>query len=282
MVSSIGSGSSLAMGRPDPRDLFNKIDADGSGGISQSELQVFSEDMEKKAGKSLEVGDSSFSTYDSNGDGILSTAELDSLLESNRPAQPEGSGQGMGPPPPPPEQASEAYSANSGNELSSLISGLHGLLEKLTLLSESDGSESSESAEVSAAGGKDAGGFFSRVDTDGNGGVSPSELQALADDMKNRVGIGIDTADEAFASYDSDGDGALGEEELKTVMDANRPEPPGGMRAQGPFPPSVDRSASSASGSLGEQITALKSLLDRLSRSDGSSAGEGSVLSVTS
>lgn len=277
MVGSIGSGGSIGMGRPDPRDLFKKVDTDSSGGISPSELKTFSEDMEKKTGNSLDVGDSAFTTSDADSDGTLSTAELDSLLESSRPEPPAGGGQGMGPPPPPAGEASAAYVANSGDELSTLISGLQSLLEKLSSLS---GSESGNAA-VSGTGEKGQGSFFAKVDSDESGGVSQSELQTLADDMASKFGITLDTGDDAFASYDTDGDGSLGEKELKAVMDANRPEPPGGMQAQGPPPPPPDQSASSSSLSLDEQISALKTLLESLSKSDGSSSGESSVFSVT-
>lgn len=98
MVSSIGGGGSGGM----VLNLFKKFDNDSSGGISPSELKTFSEDMEKKTGNTLDVGDSAFTTYDADSDETLSTAELDSLLESNKPEPPAGGGQGMGPPPPPP------------------------------------------------------------------------------------------------------------------------------------------------------------------------------------
>lgn len=139
----------------------------------------------------------------------------------------------------------------------------------------------SESASVSETGEKGQGLFFTKVDSDESGGVSQSELQTLADDMASKFGITLDTGDEAFASYDTDGDGSLGEKELKTVMDTNRPEPPGGMQAQGPPPPPPDQTVSSSLPSLDDQISALKTLLDRLSKSDGSTSGESSVISVT-
>ncbi len=138
MVSSIGSGSSIGMFRPDPKELFNKVDTDGSGGISQVELKEFSDSMEKKTGMTLDVSDTSFAEYDADSDGTLSTTELDSLMESNRPTSQEDGMRGMGPPP-----SSDMSASSSTDSLDELISALKTLLESLSKSVGSFGEETS-------------------------------------------------------------------------------------------------------------------------------------------
>jgi Ca2+-binding EF-hand superfamily protein len=285
MVNSIGGSSAGNIYRPDPQEIFKKIDTDNSGGISQAELKAFSEDMQKKTGQTLDSGDTAFTTYDTDGSGTLSTEELNSLLESNNPGPPAGAGQGMAPPPPPPpDQATAAYSANSGQDtLSSLISSLQDLLDKLSSDGDSDDSSSTDSVGTSTSPRPDPLDFFNKVDSDGSGEISQAELKTLAEDMKNTTGGSIDTGDEAFKMYDTNGDGSLSQDELKTVMDNSRSGPPHGpgigMRPQ---LSSTEQTDSSASDSLQSQISMLRDLLNRLSEIDKTnSSGSDSLLNIT-
>jgi Ca2+-binding EF-hand superfamily protein len=98
MISGIGSYNSYMncmqteRARPDPADMFNKVDSDGSGGISQSELETLVENISDKTGNSIDTTDA-LSTYDTDGDGELSMDELKSFMDAS----------GMAPPPPPPK-----------------------------------------------------------------------------------------------------------------------------------------------------------------------------------
>ena len=99
MVNGIGSYNNCmsymqtqtARSRPDPAEMFNKVDSDGSGGISQSELGTFAQNISSKTGNSIDTADA-VSTYDADGDGELSGEELKSFMDAS----------GVRPPPPPP------------------------------------------------------------------------------------------------------------------------------------------------------------------------------------
>lgn len=289
MVSGIsGSGGMSGMFRPDPQDLFGKIDTDGSGGVSQAELQAFSEDMQEKTGNTLDASETTFTGYDSDGNGILSTEELDTLLQSGN----GGAGaqsQGMGPPLPPPDQAASAYNSNLDHDtLSSLISGLQGILDKLTSGNETTGSKSAAASGGTVSNLPDPQDFFDNVDSDGSGGISQSELESMAEKMANMGGSVIDTSDEAFTSYDSDGSGSLSADELKVVMDSSASGRTAGTEGQGPPPPppssqqdTASSGTDSSDGSTDEQIALLKNLLDYLNKAKDSSGGTESILSVT-
>jgi Ca2+-binding EF-hand superfamily protein len=119
-------------------DLFTALDDDGSGGISQPELDAWAKKMSSDTGKTIDTS-KAISTYDSNGDGVLSSAELNSFLKSSGIKPPEN---GTMPPPPP----SQAGAAENGS--------------------------ASKSADA----------IISRYDTNGDGVLSSSELQACLDD----------------------------------------------------------------------------------------------------
>jgi len=73
----------------DHPDLFKAIDTDGSGGISQSELDAWAKDMSSATGKTIDTS-KAISTYDKDGDGVLSSTELKSFLDSTGIKAPEG------------------------------------------------------------------------------------------------------------------------------------------------------------------------------------------------
>lgn len=76
------------------------------------------------------------------------------------------------------------------------------------------------------------------MDSDGDGSVSKTELQALLEAMSGGTAsqMGV-SSDEVFSQLDADGDGSLSEAEF----DAGRPSGPGdaagGMQAMGGMPP---------------------------------------------
>ena len=170
---------------PSPERLLSKIDTDGSGGVSDTELQGLLDNVAKKTGVSSQTSAADLVTqYDANGDGSLNADELGKTLQS------------VLPPPP----STMAFAQSRGGE----------------------GSSSATSATGQA--GDD---LFGKVDSDGDGAVSKTELQALLEAMSggtaNQTGV---SGDDVFSQLDTDGDGNLTQAEF----DADRPSGPGASR----------------------------------------------------
>jgi Ca2+-binding EF-hand superfamily protein len=148
--------------------MFERADADGSGGIDAGELQGLMDQIASKTGQTAASGDAAttFSKLDTNGDGSLGQAELDSGLKNLLP--------------PPPDTMSFARSrGSSGNEGASRQDTR--LLQQI----DSDGNGSIDKSELAAvfkqAGdGIDVDAAFSLLDADGSGGISLDELAAPA------------------------------------------------------------------------------------------------------
>jgi Ca2+-binding EF-hand superfamily protein len=93
MMSGI-SGMSGMMGgmRPDPQQMFNRTDKDGSGGIDSSELSTMADKIAEDTGIEIDA-ESLMAEYDGDGDGVLNQDEANAAMESLRDK--------LGPPPPP-------------------------------------------------------------------------------------------------------------------------------------------------------------------------------------
>ena len=178
---------------PSPERLLSKIDTDGSGGVSDTELQGLLDDVAKKTGVSSQTSAADLvQQYDANGDGSLNADELGKTLQSVLP--------------PPPSTMAFAQSRSGDSS--------------------------------SAATGQAGDDLFGKVDSDGDGAVSKTELQALLEAMSggtaSQTGV---SSDDAFSQLDTDGDGSLTQAEF----DAGRPSGPGagtgGMQAMGGMPP---------------------------------------------
>ena len=89
MNSNMSMMNSQSMRQPHGAQAFNRIDSDGDGGINKTELEVFSEKISEKTGKSLDI-EEAFSSFDTDGDSTLNSDELKSFIASSglRPAQP--------------------------------------------------------------------------------------------------------------------------------------------------------------------------------------------------
>lgn len=98
MVSAVGGSSGFSLAslqqtqRPSPQERFASADADSSSGLSVEEYANFAPDF-------VEDIESSFTQIDSDGDGSLTEAELQSFAESE--GLQGGPPPGGGPPPPP-------------------------------------------------------------------------------------------------------------------------------------------------------------------------------------
>lgn len=74
---------------PSPERLLSKIDADGSGGVSDTELQGLLDDVAKKTGVSSQTSAADLvKQYDANGDGSLNADELGQTMQSVLPPPP--------------------------------------------------------------------------------------------------------------------------------------------------------------------------------------------------
>lgn len=174
---------------PSPERLLSKLDADGSGGVNDTELQGLLDDVAKKTGVSSQTSAADLvKQYDSDGDGSLNADELGKTMQSVLPAPP----------------STMAFAQSRGNS--------------------------------DAATGQAGDDLFGKVDSDGDGSVSQTELQALLEAMSDgtasKTGV---SSDDVFSQLDADGDGKLSEAEF----DAGRPsaEAGGGMQAMGGMPP---------------------------------------------
>lgn len=176
-------------------ELFSKLDSDGSGGLSSTELQSFVDAMSRDTRGALlatqeasgssaaaTTGADMLSAMDADGDGSVSESELDTHMKANGP---------QGGPPPPPGEA--------------------------------------------AAGTDAASDLFGAIDADGSGSVSEGELSDFLAAMKSDGTTSSDEtastseASETFDAIDTDQDGSISQAELAAYMKtqaASAPPPP--------------------------------------------------------
>jgi len=123
--------------------MFAKADSDGSGGVDKTELNSLFNDIAQKTGSTASSTDTDklFAKMDGNGDGTLSSDELASGMQSLMP-----------PPPPPPSTMDFAQSRSSTDTAST-------------------GTTSTDTGDD----------LFSKIDSDADGKISKSELQAFVD-----------------------------------------------------------------------------------------------------
>ena len=81
--------SSSIRSRPDPAEKFKELDTDGNGGLDKTELSALGKELAKMTGKTLDV-DASITTYDANGDGLLSRQEMDTMMRETMGPPPDG------------------------------------------------------------------------------------------------------------------------------------------------------------------------------------------------
>lgn len=116
--------------------MFSKVDADGSGGVDQAELQTLFSKIAEKTGTTAADAQTAFGQMDSDGNGSLSADELDTGMKSLMPPpsstlqfaqQRMGDGPPPGGPPPegpppegsPPGSATDAASSSAASSSSS-------------------------------------------------------------------------------------------------------------------------------------------------------------------
>ena len=145
-------------------DLFSKVDTDGNGSVSKSEMSDFVSKMGKNSDTSS--SDDQFSKLDSDGDGSLSQAEFEAGRPQGAPGQTQGTGrpqgaggpQGAGPMGPPPgaggagksDSASTSYDPLDTNQ-DGTVSEMERLAGALKDLAQSASDKSTTSGDESQA-----------------------------------------------------------------------------------------------------------------------------------
>jgi Ca2+-binding EF-hand superfamily protein len=123
--------------------------------------------------------------------------------------------------------------------------------------------------------------MFNKVDTDASGTVDQTELTSFAEGFNEKTGIEINT-EKALSTNDTDGDGGLSQEEMEAMMGAYMPSPPimpatgrksdgNGMNPASRPPPDKqemwDNIDTDASGTIDE--TELTSFVEQLAQDTG-------------
>lgn len=126
------SGMNAMMGgmRPDPQQMFNRMDKDGSSSIDRDELSAMAEKMAEKTGTEIDV-DSLMEAYDGDGDGVLNEAETQAAMESlkDQMGPPPAGGPGAGGGPPPQAETSGVYGQDGADAQSTIAQLLDALSE---------------------------------------------------------------------------------------------------------------------------------------------------------
>lgn len=119
-------------------DLFSKVDTDGDGSVSQSEMSDFVAKMGKNSDTSS--SEDKFSKLDTDGNGSLSQAEFEAGRPQGSPSQAQGAGgpQGAGPMGPPPgaggAEKSDSASSTSGTSYDPLDTNQDGVVSEMERL----------------------------------------------------------------------------------------------------------------------------------------------------
>ncbi|MGD0820218.1 MAG: EF-hand domain-containing protein [Desulfomonilia bacterium] len=267
--------------------LFEALDTDGSGGISQSELDTWAKKMSSVTGTTIDTTNA-VSTYGT--DGVLSADELNSFMESTMQ-------QGMGFAGIPP--ASQDSSDSSGStDLFNAITGGSSQMTQAQL--------DTWATDMSKATGQtiDTTNAISTYDTNGDGTLSASEFQSFlnasgiqpptsqdssnssastdlfnaitggssqmtqaqldtwASDMSQATGQTIDTTN-AISTYDTNGDGTLSSSEFQSFLDANGISAPQNFGMAPPPPPPPSSGSSETSSSTTSSTSSADSIISK-------------------
>ena len=164
-------------------DLFGKVDADSSGGLSETELQSLMDKM-GTAGGAEEAPSASdrLAALDTDGNGELSESEFEAGRPQGGPQGMAGGPQGMeGPQGMPPPRSGGVSSAGSSTNIDPMDTNEDGVV------SAQERAAAAAQAEESALQS-----LFETVDTDGNGQINKAEvsdfIQQLADQYTEMAG----------------------------------------------------------------------------------------------
>ncbi|WP_028311070.1 EF-hand domain-containing protein [Derxia gummosa] len=172
------------------QEMFNKLDGDGDGAISKTEMQSALDSLTSASGSTSSTSvDDIFKRADSDGDGSLSSDELSSDMDSQRQqamssvnfAQMHNAMSGMGgmggaggPPPGPPPSGGPGGGQGG---LSGLDSDDDGSVSKSEFGLDDGSGTSTASSQLTK--------LFDTIDGDGDGSLSSDEIGSFEDTMKS-------------------------------------------------------------------------------------------------
>ena len=205
MISGLsGSGSSALLQQMRER-MMSRLDGDGDGAISQAEFTTG-----RPKGASEADATQRFAQIDADGDGSLTATEISSHFQQLAPQT----------------QGALLMAQGTGGESGGAMGGCSG--------GGGGGGRARAAADE----------LFSKLDSDGDGSVSKSELESAFQSIAAANGGDATTAtqqaDDLFAKLDSDGDGAVSQSETEQAM---RPH---GHHPHRPPPPSAGASSDDA------------------------------------
>jgi Ca2+-binding EF-hand superfamily protein len=167
-------------------DLFGKVDTDGDGGVSLTELQALLEKMSGgTAGKTGVISGELFSQLDADGDGSLSEAEFD----AGRPSGEAGGGVVAGMPPPPPggPGGAPASSSTTYDPLDTNEDGVVSAAEQAAGATQADA--------ITA--------LFKTIDTDGDSSISSAQAQSFISQLTSQFASATGSTESASRSESS-------------------------------------------------------------------------------
>jgi Ca2+-binding EF-hand superfamily protein len=203
--------------KPDPAEMFKKVDTDGSGGISQSELDALAEKISSDTGRTIDTGNA-IATYDTDGNGELSSEEMDAFMKSTMQ-------QGVG------HMGMQGGPGGLFNALDTDGSG--GVSQsELETWAQNMSEETGNTIDTTDA--------VTTYDTDGDGELSSTELKSFLDASgvpspetagmapphppsrssdSSETDSSSSSADGILSKYDTNGDGVLSATELQAYLD---------------------------------------------------------------
>lgn len=175
-------------------EMFNKIDSNSDGGIDKTEFSVLAQQMAATTGTSSNSStgtgttqgvDNVFSTYDTNGDGILSADELDAYMKAN-PPPPDAMGGFMG------AMNAQGMKKHQDEMFSKLDSNSDGSIDKTEFasLTKKISEDTGNALDVDSV--------FSTYDTDGDSKLSKDELNSYME--ANRPPMPMQNATSAYSA----------------------------------------------------------------------------------
>ena len=207
--------------------LFEALDTDGSGGISQSELDTWAKKMSSVTGTTIDTTNA-VSTYGTNG--VLSADELNSFMESTMQ-------QGMGFASIPPASQDSSDSSASTDLFNAITGGSSTMTQAeldtwATDMSQATGNTIDTTSAMSTYGTDGtltSSEFQSFLDANGisapqNAGMAPPPPPppfSGSSETSSSTTSSTSSADSIISEYDTNGDGVLSASELQAYLDDN-------------------------------------------------------------
>jgi Ca2+-binding EF-hand superfamily protein len=207
----------MARGRPDPAEMFNKVDTDGDGGISQSELDTFVQDISSRTGNNIDTTDA-VATYDADKSGELSQDELKSFMEATM--APSGHMMRMG----------HGHHGHRGGLFKAIDTDGSGGISQSELdafaqdISGKTGNtintaDALSTYDTNADGELTQDGLKSFMEASGMMPPAPTEDAGTTNAIGSTDASSTTSADSVISAYDINGDGVLSSDELQAYLD---------------------------------------------------------------